>query len=570
MATVIDSLIVQLGLDPKEFEKGANIVVVQMDDVRKRAKKTEKDLAENGKNGSAFFGQMQKAALKFFAALAAARGITTFVTQTVTMGANLSRASRNLNMSANDLQKWGNAVKQSGGDMQGFLGTMQGLSGQLTEIQQTGQSAMTPLLNFLNVGVADASGKAKELDKLILDIAEGLERSPLSRSDKFNWLTGSGFDAGTANVILRGRAEAEAFVAKQVGMSDQMAKKLEEQEQRWEAIKQKLSDIGVQLMEKMLPAMEGIANFMADMFNSQGMSHMVDSFSRMVDFAKELKDNAVEAAYAYERMLDRMGLIKRDEKGRSESELVEKTKSGDLEAARSLARMQLTPDWLDKLFGKTYSEEDIEKRAQQLHNPSKVKEALKSSSIDEQISSAEKSAGLPSGLLKSVMQQEIGGRKEFIDDPAKYHYEPDASGKRKSSAFGPFGILDSTAKDPGYGVAPLKDKSIDEQLRFSSQYLAARIKSAGGSVRAGLAGYGEGERYANQVMGRLPDASSSSKAALPDMTGGAPLSGVSGAGSSSSATTNNTTLNFYSQTTDPKASAREAANLVQQANSGMF
>ena len=54
----------------------------------------------------------------------------------------------------------------------------------------------------------------------------------------------------------------------------------------------------------------------------------------------------------------------------------------------------------------------------------------------------------------------------------------------------------------GYGVAPLKDKSIGEQIRFATEYLAARVKRAGG-VAAGLAGYGEGAKYANQVMSRL-------------------------------------------------------------------
>lgn len=553
---VIDSLIVTLGLDNSDFQKKRKEVDAGLDQTKKRTEKAGKDIAASGKQGAEFFGQMQKAALKFFAVLAAARGVTAFVSQTITMGANLSRASRNLNMSANDLQKWGNAVKQSGGDLQGFLGTMQGLSNQLTEIQMTGQSAMTPLLNFLNVGVADASGKAKELDRLILDIAEGLERSPLSRSDKFNWLTGAGFDAGTANVILKGRKEAEAFVAKQVGMSDQMAKKLEEQEQRWEAIKQKLRDIGVQLMEKMLPAMEGIAKAMGDIFDSPGANKLADNFGRLIDFAAKLRDNAVAAADAYERMLDRMGLLKKDEQGRSEGELVQRAKSGDMDAARTLARMQLQSSLWHKITG--FTDADVEERARQIHTPARAKSALKSSSISSQISSAEAAAGLPAGLLASVVQQEIGGRQEFIDDPSKYHYEPDASGKRKSSAFGPFGILESTAAKPGYGVAPLRNKSIEEQTRFASEYLAARIKAAGGDVSKGLAGYGEGGIYANQVLSRL------------DLTGGGVMSGLSGAGAGRGSTTNNTTLNFYSQTTDPKASAREAANLVHQANTGMF
>lgn len=108
----------------------------------------------------------------------------------------------------------------------------------------------------------------------------------------------------------------------------------------------------------------------------------------------------------------------------------------------------------------------------------------------------------------SVMQQEIGGQDRFISDPTAYHYAADAKGRRiaphtgkVSTAFGPFGILESTAADPGYGVAPLANKTIEEQVRFASQYLAARSKKGG--LQAGLAGYGEGEKYAAQVSKRI-------------------------------------------------------------------
>ena len=111
--------------------------------------------------------------------------------------------------------------------------------------------------------------------------------------------------------------------------------------------------------------------------------------------------------------------------------------------------------------------------------------------------------------MYSVMQQEIGGQTDrFMADPATYHYAANNKGQRIaphtgkiSTAFGPFGILESTGRDPGYGVAPLKDKSLEEQIRFSSDYLAARSQKGG--LKAGLAGYGEGEKYAAQVSARM-------------------------------------------------------------------
>lgn len=130
------------------------------------------------------------------------------------------------------------------------------------------------------------------------------------------------------------------------------------------------------------------------------------------------------------------------------------------------------------------------------------------------LTEADKRQGFPTGTMQSILQQETGGNPKYLNDPAAYHYAPNSEGKRVaghtgkvSTAFGPFGILESTGAQPGYGVAPLKDKTLAEQVRFASDYLAARSKNAGG-LEAGLAGYGEGPKYAQQVMGRIgtPDA----------------------------------------------------------------
>lgn len=125
------------------------------------------------------------------------------------------------------------------------------------------------------------------------------------------------------------------------------------------------------------------------------------------------------------------------------------------------------------------------------------------------LAAEDKRKGFPMGTMQSLMTQEVGGQMgKYLQDPTAYHYAPNAEGKRiaghtgkVSTAFGPFGLLESTAKDPGYGVKPLADKSFQEQLRFASDYLDGRSKSAG-SLNGGLAGYGEGAKYAAQVARR--------------------------------------------------------------------
>jgi hypothetical protein len=130
-------------------------------------------------------------------------------------------------------------------------------------------------------------------------------------------------------------------------------------------------------------------------------------------------------------------------------------------------------------------------------------------SLIELLAAADKQRSFPPGTMLSLMQQESSGKAQYLNDPTTYHYPLNAEGKRIaghtgkiSTAFGPFGILESTAKDPGFGVKPLADKtSLAEQVRFAADYLDARSKSAG-SLSGGLAGYGEGAKYATQVARR--------------------------------------------------------------------
>lgn len=119
------------------------------------------------------------------------------------------------------------------------------------------------------------------------------------------------------------------------------------------------------------------------------------------------------------------------------------------------------------------------------------------------LAAADKQRGFPAGTMQSLLMQETGGQAKYLTNPTAPHYAAGIDGKRKSSAYGPFGILESTGRDPGYGVAPMGDNTrLSEHVRFAADYLDARSKQAG-SLQAGLAGYGEGAKYAKQVMGRI-------------------------------------------------------------------
>lgn len=259
MATVIDSLIVTLGLDNKDFQQGMKDTEKGLSDTRKNTDRVGKQIASSGKDAAEFFGQMQRSAIKFFAVLTAGKGLINFTRDVVSTGANLSRLSKNLNISADTMHRWGKASELNGGSMEGFLGTLQNLNNQVTEIFMKGDSAITPYLRQLGVSVTDAAGKAKPLTAVLGDIADATEKAFPDRQQRYAYLQQMGFDEGTINLIAKGGKELRATLAAQQGFSQKNADAAYEAEQTWIKAQQRLEKLTRDLVIKVLPSLERLA-----------------------------------------------------------------------------------------------------------------------------------------------------------------------------------------------------------------------------------------------------------------------------------------------------------------------
>lgn len=259
MATVIDSLIVTLGLDNKDFQQGMKDTEKGLSDTRKNTDRVGKQIAASGKDAAEFFGQMQRSAIKFFAVLTAGKGLINFTRDVVTTGANLSRLSKNLNISADTIHRWGKASELNGGSMEGFLGTLQNLNNQVTEIFMKGDSAITPYLRQLGVSVTDAAGKAKPLTTVLGDIADATEKAFPDRQQRYAYLQQMGFDEGTINLIAKGGKELRSTLAAQQGFSQKDADAAYRAEQTWIKAQQRLEKLTRELVVKVLPSLERLA-----------------------------------------------------------------------------------------------------------------------------------------------------------------------------------------------------------------------------------------------------------------------------------------------------------------------
>jgi hypothetical protein len=261
MATVIDSLIVKLGLDSTDFQRGEKRVADGLDNTRKRTERTGKQVQASGKQAAEFFGQMQSAAVRFFAVLTVGRGLSDFTRTIIQTGAQLDRMAKNFGTSTDRLSRWTAAVKVNGGTAEGFLGTMQGLSSALTELKLTGNTGILPYLQALGVSVADAEGKARPLENILADIGDQLKALP-SREDAFNIGRNLGIDDATINLLLKGRAEVEKLLAAQKAYSQADADAARKAAENWEQVKVNIERTTQELVIKLLPTLEKLAKSM--------------------------------------------------------------------------------------------------------------------------------------------------------------------------------------------------------------------------------------------------------------------------------------------------------------------
>lgn len=241
MATIIDSLVVKLGLDSSDFDKGRSKVDKTLDDTDKRVEKARNNIG------------------KFLAAIGSVVAIKTFVSNTIDANAALDRLSKNLDENVESVSAWSNAAEQAGGSAEGLQGSLDMLSRSQTELQLTGQSGLIPYFSALGLSMTDVNGKALKTTDMLLNIGQALQSKSADRATQFNMGRMMGIDPGTLNLILRSRAEVEMTLKRQKEQTVVTKKQAEEASRLQRAIvenKQGFHAFGRELLSTVAPALE--------------------------------------------------------------------------------------------------------------------------------------------------------------------------------------------------------------------------------------------------------------------------------------------------------------------------
>lgn len=188
MATVVDSLFISLGVDPKGVSEGMN--------------KAESTIQNSLKNIASFI-----------APLLGAVGFGAITKDYLAVADAMGKFSDSIGANIEDVHAWGEAVVRSGGDAKGFQNTLSSLTSNLTHIATVGTSRIKPFFDELGISAKDSNGKIREAFEILPELAEKFEK--MSKSESLGFGQKIGLDHGTIMLLQSGREAVEDLVRRQ-------------------------------------------------------------------------------------------------------------------------------------------------------------------------------------------------------------------------------------------------------------------------------------------------------------------------------------------------------------------
>lgn len=257
MPTVLDSLIIELKLDPaKELERRQRETSGAFKRTRDDSARAALELERHAKTTSEFFSQLQRRVITLFAAFTAGRDLKEFIADLVTTDAAVGRMARVMGASVGTLASWRNMAVLTGGSAEATTGSLNGLVQQFQQFAITGESSVIPYFRALGINLVDAGNKMRPVQDILLDLSTAFAKLDPARAEAFG--RALGLDQGTINLLLKGPTALRAMLAEQqrLGIEGERDRRAAEKLQTaWGRMTQASTELGRTLMTQLGPAL---------------------------------------------------------------------------------------------------------------------------------------------------------------------------------------------------------------------------------------------------------------------------------------------------------------------------
>lgn len=252
-STVIDSLVVLLGLDASNYRKGRETAEKETSETARKAKESAdaitKSLTEVGRTIAGLFLGFESAS-----------GFGKWLRGLNSGEAALGRVATNIGLSAHELNKWGLAVAQvSGSTAQDAQAAFVQLTDEAQKFFVTGEAS--PLINTLRqygVELKDSSGHLRNQGEILEELAD---KTAVYGHEYQNFaFKQAGLSQGEINYLTQSKKlrEDELRLAEQNNnVNDDSVRKAQELERYWSNIRQQVEAVGQKILTDITPAIKG-------------------------------------------------------------------------------------------------------------------------------------------------------------------------------------------------------------------------------------------------------------------------------------------------------------------------
>ncbi|MGI4313340.1 transglycosylase SLT domain-containing protein [Klebsiella pneumoniae] len=309
-ATVIDALLITLGLDTSDFRKGQKDVSDDLKKQREDAKKTAKEMAEQGKKAAAFFGSIKTELLALTGVTVTAGGLMSLVKNTTSSLMDLSIQSKALGMTARELDGFGKAAESAGSSferitaaLQGFQAAKQGsLFGDTSSPIFSGMRMLTALTgDTFDVYSKDAKSLARSYLESLRKVKDPNIRRQIGAM--------GGFDDATIQRNQEGRFLPDVDrLTKSSGITDASTTGAKEFTAAWAELNQSLETTKNQFYTFLIPYVRDFNVVLRDLSNwmkshPEEMKQKVDAFFGAIESGAKMADKAAQEVGGWENAI---------------------------------------------------------------------------------------------------------------------------------------------------------------------------------------------------------------------------------------------------------------------------
>ncbi|MDE9539801.1 hypothetical protein [Xenorhabdus bovienii] len=253
----------------KSMEKLNDTLEAILGELPDLSDKTKKN-TEKTQDWSKSINGAVKALAGLFTTIFVSTGLTKLVNEVSQSNDQLHFMSKNLGMNAETIKKWQNVAEMSGGSADGMAATMTSLNKSLWDLVTMGDASILPFFNALGIGVVDSYGKIRNLDDILLDMADSF--SKMSRPQAYNIAKNMGLDEGTINLLLEGKDAIREHLDTQKDLvistkeELELNRQLREQNsvlgQQWEGLKTIVANYLIPRLLKLSTMMTGFLEYL--------------------------------------------------------------------------------------------------------------------------------------------------------------------------------------------------------------------------------------------------------------------------------------------------------------------